>query len=375
MGAVRILNVIDKLDYNSGVCMVVLNYMRHLNPNKWIFDFAVQMNPEDMVLLGEVKERGGKVFVISKPQIREISCYIHRWESLLGEQGYKMIYGHVPVTALFYLYAAKKSGVPVRVLHSHSTRGAVEILKNLRNMAVSRPARFFATHFAACSEDAGRYLFGAKIAKKKLAVIPNAIDCNRFYPDAARRENARQSLLTEGDELVVGHIGRLSREKNQIFLLRVFAELSARRPASLCIIGGGPIREILEDEAERLGITDRVRFLGVVRKIEEYIPGFDVFCLPSLFEGEPLSALEVQACGVPCVVSNRVTSNIDVTGSVRSLSLDLSYEEWADAIDSIGIEKGASDRAALFRESRYNIVNSATVMDSYLYSLLKPPLY
>lgn len=219
------------------------------------------------------------------------------------------------------LKLAAKHGIPVRVAHSHnpknmdrSLRGRAQgLLHRLQRRRMSR----YANVLWACSEDSARWACPALDIPH--AVIPNAIDAAAFRPDAEARRVMRAELELEGC-LAVGHVGRLQYQKNQAFLLETFACLRKVEPrARLVLCGDGPDRQSLEAQAERLGIAEDVRFLGARRDVPRVLQALDVFAMPSRFEGLGIAALEAQAAGLPCLLSDAVPQEVAVTGDVAFL--------------------------------------------------------
>ncbi len=364
MGATRVLHVIDRLDYGNGVCMVVMNYMRQLDPEKWVFDIVVQHPPKDKALYDEVIARGGQIFTIGKPGLWDLGTFLRQWDQLFAQYPYPIVHGHLPVTAVFYLGTARKNKVPVRIIHSHGTRGGIGFLKGIRNTLVTRPIPLYATHFIACSLPAGQYLFGNHIAHHRMLLLPNAIDCDRFHFDAVARQQIR-TLHHAKDALVIGHVARLSPEKNQGFLLDVFHTVCQTQNAFLWVMGDGPERSALESKAKDLGISERVLFLGVRSDLEQILPGCDAFCLPSFYEAMPLSVLEAQACGLPCVTSVSVPAQADVTGTMTRLSLQAGLSVWADALVNAARQRDPQAISSQFIQSPMNIRHTADMLTHF----------
>lgn len=209
-------------------------------------------------------------------------------------------------------YIAKSAGSTRIIVHSHTN--AVErypLAKLLRVKAFRLILCRSITHMTACSEEAGRYLFGKAWCG---IVVPNGIDTHHFAPDAAQRAEVRRQLKAS-DSFVLGFVGRLSYEKNPEFALDVFAELLKERPDSqLWFVGDGELKTKMTTHAEELGIIEGVHFLGMCPDVKRYLDGMDLFMMPSLAEGLPLALLEAQANGLPCIVSDAVPETAVVNG-------------------------------------------------------------
>lgn len=238
--------------------------------------------------------------------------------------------------ALAYAGTARRAGVPVRIAHSHNTglrKSGTRPLKLLvHNMAKYIFARE-ATAFWACSREAAGFLFpkGA-LNRRGYRFIPNGIEVERFRFDPAVREQVRGELGVEG-QFVIGHVGRLCDQKNQDFLLEVFAQVKRRRPESrLLLVGEGELLGRLKEKAGELGVAEGVIFYGPASRVERLLWAMDVFAFPSRFEGLPLTSIEAQAAGLPCVFSDAITKECRITRSTALLPLTAGEKIWADAI-------------------------------------------
>ena len=231
------------------------------------------------------------------------------------------------------LKLAREFGIPLRIAHSHNTQNmdlslrgrGQEVLHRTQRTALSR----WANVLWACSEHSARWACPAM--DLPCTVIPNAIDAEAFRHDRAVRQAVREQYdLT--DCLVVGHVGRLQYQKNQTFLLQAFARLHAREPrARLVLAGDGPDLAVLEAKAVELGVSQGVLFLGVRDDVPRLMQAFDVFAMPSHFEGLGMAALEAQAAGLPCVLSDAVPREAAVTDEVTFLPPE-DPDQWAERL-------------------------------------------
>lgn len=243
------------------------------------------------------------------PPYQKLAKYLKFLKQFFREKKYRIVHSNINTLSVFPLYAAKKAGVPVRIAHSHSTSNQREWKKNLMKNALRPFSKVWATDYFACSELAGRYLFGNKAFDKgEVKIIHNAIDVEKFKFDPEARKKLRKEIGIADDDFVVGHIGRFVEQKNHRFLIDVFAEVKKKKKnAKLVLIGQGPLREEIEQKVKDLGLEKDVFFLGQRSDTNKLYSVFDVFCLPSLYEGLPVVGVEAQANGVPCVFSDRIT--------------------------------------------------------------------
>lgn len=229
--------------------------------------------------------------------------------------------------------AAKKVGVPVRIAHSHSTMGKGEFAKNMMKLALRPFANVYPTVRFACGHYAGEWLFGKK---HDFTVIPNAIELDKFRFDPTVRRETRKELGIAEDTFLIGHVGRFMPQKNQAFLVDVLADLLPNRPKTmLAFVGDGPDKADVQQHAEELGVSDHVLFLGQRSDVNRLYQAFDVFCLPSLYEGLCVVGIEAQCAGLPCLFSNSITREVDLTEASRFIPIE-SPKEWSSIISALG---------------------------------------
>lgn len=258
----------------------------------------------------------------------------------LREQ-YYAIHAHTMFSCGWAMLAGRLVGVPIRIAHAHSAlreegnwvRRGYE--KRMRRLILS-----CATDLAACSESAGQRLFGLDPWKDRGILLPNGIDNGAFAYEDAQRRAIRERLALE-DAFLLGHVGRLDRVKNQIFLLELLPKLLEKQEnCRLLLVGDGEDRPMLEARAKVLHLENYVIFAGNTDDPAPFYSAMDVFCFPSLYEGMPLALLEARANGLPCVVSRQV----EETG----LDLD-APDAWVDAI--LKARRGGANPGPDIRES------------------------
>ena len=321
---VRVAQVVGKM-VGGGVEAVVMNYYRHIDRSKVQFDFLVDSD-STLVPRDEIESLGGRVFEI--PPYQHIAEYQRELQRLFKQEGWKIVHSHINALSVFPLRAAKKAGVSVRIAHSHSTSGKGEYAKNALKAVLKTQSNRYPTHRFACSQFAGEWLFG-KAAH--FEVVYNAIDLDRFRFNA----QARADLGLVGNQFAIGHVGRFTAQKNHAFLIDVFAEVAKRRDdAVLLLVGTGEAGASVKALVDERGLTDRVKFLGQRSDVNRLYQAFDAFVLPSLYEGLCLVGVEAQVSGLPCLLSDAITREVDVTGECKFLSID-SPVVWADEIDSL----------------------------------------
>lgn len=324
----------------GGVEAVVMNYYRNIDKDKVQFDFICDDDSTN-IPYEEIEKLGGRVILI--PPYQKVFKYHKELKKVLMEGNYKIVHSHINVLSVFSLYAAKKAGVPVRIAHSHSTTNKKEWKKNLLKQVLRPFSKLFATDYFACSELAGRWLFGNDIYDRgSVYLVNNAIDLDKFKFDKKIRDEKRKKLKIKDDVLVIGHIGRFVEQKNHRFLIDIFNEIHNQEKNSILIlVGQGPLKDEIEEKVKQLKLTKSVKFLGQRNDVNELYQVFDVFLLPSLYEGLPVVGVEAQASGNLCFFSNDMTTETKVLDSTVFMNLNHSAQEWAFRIlkDSKNLKK------------------------------------
>lgn len=333
---VRILQVLDYINHNSGVSAVVMNYYSHMNQEAIKCDFLLYEKPEEEIEK-HLHEKGAKIYATGQPSGADIIAYRKRVDAffLAHAKEYDVVHVHIPNAAFAVLGSAQKYGIPVRILHSHNARGADGTIKKIRNYVLNKWGICYANRYFACSMAAGRYLYGnGKCDRNQVVVLNNAIDLSRYQYNEEIRKSIRASLGV-GDEILLGHIGRFAEQKNHGGLLDIFAGLKKRGVRSkLVLLGDGPLQEEIRERVKREGMEQDVIFAGVVTNAEAYLSAMDIFLLPSLYEGLPVVCVEAQAAGLPCVISTDVTQEIAFTESVYFVERQ-DTEGWCERICQI----------------------------------------
>lgn len=304
---------------------------------------------------------GGKIIHIPSPSAGYAS-YVRNLIRLLQENKYDIVHAHTMFNCGWAMLAAKKAGVPIRIAHAHS---ALDDGRSLKKLIYERVMRQLILHnstdLVACGGAAGVRLYGEKAYRESGKCILNGIDTRAyaFRPEAGTQ--IRKALGLESS-FVIGHAGHLAAVKNQSFLIRLMPEIRKARPnAKLLLLGDGKDRPMLEKLICELGLSSCVIMTGNVHNVPDYLCAMDVFAFPSLYEGMPLSILEVQANGLPCILSTGVPKDVYLTDLIQPLSLD-QPEQWVQAICNakrVNPEKYAD-------ELRRKGLDTQTVMQQYL---------
>lgn len=280
-----------------------------------------------------IRSYGGDIFRVPSPSTGYIKYY-HSLIHLLRENRYDVVHAHTMFSIGWAMLAAKKAGVPIRIAHAHSAlNDGRSMIKTLYEHVMRQLILRYSTDLIACGDAAGVRLYGEKSYRERGRCILNGIDTAEFTynPDAGK--HIRNTLGWE-DAFIIGHVGHLAAVKNQSFLIRLMPKILKEKPnAKLLLLGDGEDRPVLENLVREQKLSDSVILTGNVRNVPDCLSAMDVFAFPSLYEGMPLSVLEVQANGLPCVLSTGVPKDVFQTDLIRPLSLD-HPEQWVQAICS-----------------------------------------
>jgi glycosyltransferase involved in cell wall biosynthesis len=354
-GPLRVAHVVGKM-VGGGVEAVAMNYYRYVDRDRIQFDFLVD-GDSTVVPQAEIESLGGRVIMV--PPYQQIAKYIPSLVSIFRDNGYQVVHSHLNALSVCPLLAATIAGVPVRIAHSQSTAGGGELMRNALKYSLRSLSRVFATHYLACSERTGEWLFGAgAMGRGEVHIVPNAIELRRFSYREDVRERLRQELGLAG-HFVLGHVGRFTNQKNHSFLIDILVSVLKREPSAvLLLVGDGALRPLIEQKVEHLGLGDRVRFLGMRSAVELY-QAMDVFVLPSFYEGYPVVGVESQATGLPGVYAHEVGHDSRLLPATRFMSLKQSAEEWAATVLSVACTEDRGGQSALVQSSGFDVSDCA----------------
>lgn len=364
---IKVAHVIG-MAINGGTEALWMNYYRNIDRTKVQFDFLVESESK-IINKEEIERLGGHVIII--PPYKNVFKYIKTLKKIFKENQYDIVHSNMNALSVFTLKAAKKAGIKVRIAHSHSTSNKKEWKKNIVKNILRPFSKKYATDYFACSEHAGRWLFGDKTYDQgKVKIIKNAIDIEKFKFNEENRKSIRNEFNILDDEILIGNVGRMMPQKNQSFLLDVFVKYHQNNPKSkLMIINDGPLFEELKAKANNLNISDSVIFVGPKSDLYRYYSAFDVFTLPSLYEGLGIVLVEAQANGLNCIASINVPREVDGTGNV--LYAKLKEVEWINILKQITYSRSNWDICKnKLVDAHYSIVDATKeLVDLYMKTL------
>ncbi len=355
-GPVRVLHVVVNMNL-GGAETLLMNLYRNIDRSQVQFDF---LTCKEGVFDSEIEKLGGKVHRI--PYITEVGPrgFDRKLQQFLtANPEYKIIHSHLDKMSGIVLKSAKKAHVPVRIAHSHNTGSEGGALSKMYKWYAGSYVKSNATHLYACSLAAAKWLFGEKSGQA--LILKNGIEMDKFQYSPSKRAQIREHLQIGDDTLVLGHVGRFAQQKNHHFLLEIFADVNKRKPDSILLLaGGGPLQLQVEQKIRELNLGDSVRILGIRDDIHLLLQAFDMFVFPSLHEGLPVTLIEAQGAGLPCVISDTITREVDMgIGLVRQLPIT-DKQIWSDHIIDLAENKPSRAIAsAALSEQGYDIRKTA----------------
>ncbi len=327
----HVLHFLDSLEISGGVQAVVMNTYRSIDRTRVQFDFAVYECPEKNSYRAEIENLGGTIHVIGGLGSCGLFNYIRNIQNVLKKRQYDIVHAHNLHHNGLILWQAEKAGVPIRISHCHQSadernvslprRALAEIFKKL----IYR----YATCLVACSDKAADFLYG----DRAYTFLPNAIDVMP-YMRQYDLSTLRKSLGIEEKDIIILHVGRFCYPKNHGFDLALMNDLSKKGKYVLLLAGGGELEDELREKVKEHQLEQIIQFIGLRKDIPALLQLADVTILPSLAEGLPMVAVEAQAAGCPCILSDVITRQTDLgLGLVEFLPLDT--ELWSSKLQNV----------------------------------------
>ena len=339
----------------GGLASVVMNCLRQMDISEFKICIVSGNVPEND-LLDECKERGIEYIRISGRNRNPIK-YMYRLMNI--SHSYDVIHIHSnSATAAIELIAAKLAGIKIRIVHNHTAKCEHQIASFFLKPVFSK----LYTHGIACSQKAGDWIFN----NKNYQILNNSIDTEIYRFNCESRKRIRQQYEIDNNCICIGHVGKIYQPKNHKFLIDIFKDYhSFVKNSKLLLVGDGIMREDIELYVEELSISDSVIFAGMKPNVNEYLSAFDIFVFPSLWEGMPLSVLEAQASGLPCIISNAIDTDVIATNIVTMLPLDEGTKAWVERLPEkieYNREKKSDESILQLRANNYDSRVSANIL-------------
>ena len=362
---IRILQCVNDM-HRAGLETMLMNYYRNIDRTKIQFDFLTH-RPYKSDYDDEIVSMGGKVYYAPRLYPQNYPKYFKWMEQFFKEHPeYKIVHSHIDAMSYLPLKAAKKAGIPIRIAHSHSTSIDKDFKYILKQYYRYKLGSVVTNEFS-CGIAAGQFLF----KNDDFVLIPNAVEAKKFYFDEKIRKEVREELSISSDTFVLGHVGRISYPKNHRFLIDIFKEVHKILSNSvLLIVGTGDMENEIKEYAKESEIGSYIQFLGNRNDADRLYQAFDVFMLPSLFEGVPLVGVEAQFADLPCFFSDKVPTEVSFSDKTYFISLEQSTKTWANKIVTVDIQNRDSHRS-LLTNAHYNIETAHKILEDKYFDLYK----
>lgn len=325
----KILEVCAKL--NIGGAQAVAANIAKYAPDDMEFVYVV-FGDDVGEYEADIIAKGNRIIHIPSPAYGRLKFFRNLMKIMKTEK-FDAVHCHTMYSCGTAMLAARLCGIKGRISHSHTAKD--EAKQTAYRKFYKKLMRFFTrtcgNEWLSCGLDAGRELYGEKFFSKRGVIIKNGIDISRYAYSEETAGAIKKKYNVEG-KFVIGHVGHYVNVKNQAFLIEMMPEIIRRKPnAVLMMFGEGDNRAKLEVLIKEKRMEEYAFLMGNVNNIHEVLSAFDVFAFPSLYEGTPLSLIEAQANGVPCLISDRIPDDACLTALITKLSIENS-ECWIEHI-------------------------------------------
>ncbi len=322
-----------------------------------------------------ISKCGVKIHKLKGIWIRSLKDYI-KYEKALNDFFLKNNYDiiHINSGPKNYILAkvAKKYGIKV-IYHSHNTDYQVtNPLKKIFGNLLKKKVKKYSDKYFACSDLAAVWMFGKRDYNNgDVTIINNALSPQKFRFSEEHRKVLRTQLNISFDAFVLGHIGRFTTQKNHIFLIDIFETYNKLNSNSyLVLVGDGPLIEQCKQRVQEKHIEEKVVFVGIVNNAHDYYNVFDVFVMPSLYEGLPVVSVEAQMNGLPCLFSDTITNELKVLDNVNFLPINNGTNCWCEAINNIDGRIPSEEVEKQFTSTKFDISSEVNKLENIYSNML-----
>ena len=348
---IKVLQIVGGMD-RGGIETLLMNIFRNIDRKNIQFDFLMLDRKKEYAYEKEIKELGGNIYKITPRNINK-KKYNEEFKTIVKQ--YSIVHIHTASAKCIYeVMLCKKMKVKIINIHSHSSN-IVDKKKRWQHLCCKPFLGIMRVNRFACSRQAGEWLFG----KRQVEIIKNGIATQKFQFNQKDRDDIRKQMNAE-NKIIVLNVGRLCAVKNQIFLINLFCKLTKiHEEIILWIVGEGEKKEELEKKVMENGLQDKVQLIGVREDVHKLMSAADIFAFPSLYEGLPLTLLEAQAAGLPCIISNTISKEAIISDLVFACELN-SEKIWMDKFNEIIQQKSKREKnTEEIKKSGYDIISVA----------------
>lgn len=338
----------------GGAETFLMKIYRQLDKTKYQMDFCINAS-EKCFYEDEILSLGGKIYRISSKSA-SLKDFKKQLYDVVRLNDYKYVLRISSNAAGFMdLKIAHRAGAKICAVRSSNSSDGGSLKAKLAHRLGSILYGKYINVKIAPSDLAAKYTFGKKAYESgSVNILHNAVDINKYSYNAEMRSRIRSDFHISDGTTVIGHVGRFMAQKNHGFLLDIFAEyIKFNEKSVLMLVGSGELEPVIKEKASALGISDKIIFTGVRSDVPALLSAMDVFVFPSLYEGMPNTVIEAQATGLPCVISDTITREADITGLVSYLPLG-DVGKWAECIEKLPCETRVTP-IQQFKDNCYDI--------------------
>ena len=364
----KVLVVLLNLKVANGVSSFIINYYRKLDYREITMDFVVYQDAETPYY-EEIRKNNSHIYIL--PSVKNIRKHMRACQKILINGKYDIIHDNILILSTGLMYYAKKLGVPVRILHSHNSELGANYWKKIRNKLLLPFLVKQATDYFACSDLAAECLFGSK----SYTFIPNVVDGNNLRLNQRIRNRIRSNTGTT-NKLVITTVGRLAEQKNPFYAVDVIRELKKyNKNIEYWWIGDGPLEKKVKEYILKKDAESYIHLFGRRTDVMDFYQGSDVFFLPSIFEGLPVTGVEAQATGLLCFVSDAITRQFIYTDLVKTFSVknspEITARIFAEWLISIPLDRDRTKYIKFLEGSRFCDWKAGQFLESVYKKLFK----
>ncbi|MFD2598323.1 glycosyltransferase [Sphingobacterium corticis] len=347
---IKVLHVVTRLNV-GGLTTFLMNYYKHIDRSRIKFDFVAIDTGQKHAYHDQFEKFGGKVFYMPSQFVQRGTFFV----KLLRNGNYSVVHCHIEVQSGIYLLLAKLTGVPVRISHAHWSRE--------NNGFQNRVLKFLLNRVVTLRAGASNIAIEAVVGKDystNSRVIHNAVDLEHFKFDESVRKHYRKSF-NFGDNIIIGFVGRLTHQKNILFIIEILNTLVKQRDdIRLLVVGDGEDGSLFKKEIEDRDLAPFIYWLRERSDINELMNAMDILLLPSHYEGLPLVAVEAQAASLHVIASENVTRQVNLSSFISYEPIDIGSEFlWSKAIESIGKDYLRHSTTDVLTKAGFNIKEEA----------------
>ncbi len=344
-----------------------MNLYRKIDKTKIQFDFIKHTNKK-CAFDDEIESLGGKIYVAPRFKIYNIFKYRKWWKNHLTKHPeHKIIHGHMfTISSVYFNVARKLNRITVGHSHSSQPNSRSLTLKNIIKTIIKKRIPSTSDYCLACSDSAGKFLFD----NRNYTVLKNAIDTDSFVFDTNTRNKMRKEFEYSDSDIVLCVVASFTEPKNPLGIVDIFQKIHTDNPnVKLLWVGDGPLRSSFEEKLKNVGLVDCVKLLGVRNDTFNVLQAADAFMLGSIFEGLPVSAIEAQASGLPCLLSDGISKETDITGLCKFLPID-KPDAWSQAVSDIDFYNRRNTKEQI-TAAGYDVETTAKWLEDFYTKIVK----